>query len=254
MIKELLEQLSKKDLANSFAVFDFDNTCIANDIAEATLNYMARHAMFRDAAILPGQETMTAQERAENIFRHYYQLLAANDVMGAYEFGARTLSGLKDSEIGPLVAAVIATEGEAIGQAELYGTKIAKGLAMRPAVIDLMNELQQQKTAIWVVSASPRLLVAEAMKYFGIAAELIGVRHKIVNNTVTAELQYPLSVMDGKVDNIKLFINPSTQPILGVGDSMNDCPMLEYCDLKAVVDRGNALTKKAKAEGWFIIN
>jgi phosphoserine phosphatase len=152
-----------------------------------------------------------------------------------------------------LVAAVIKEEGEAIGKTELYGKKIAKGLAARPAVAKLIGHLQKQGVKIWVVSASPRLLVAEAMKHFGVSAELIGIRHKIIDGVIVPELEYPLSVMGGKVDCIKLFIDPTARPLIGVGDSGNDLPMLEYSSIKAVVDRQNSLSEKAKASGWALL-
>lgn len=253
LLEQIANLIGSSPDVEPYAAFDFDNTCIVNDIAEATLNHMARQALFRNASVLPDLETANDAQRADRIFRHYYRLLAADDVLGAYEFGAKTLGGLRTAEIAPLVAAVIKAEGETIGTTELYGQKIAKGLAARLIVINLIRALQQLNVKIWVVSASPRLLVAEAMKHFGIDAELIGIRQKIADGVITPELEAPLSVMGGKVDCIKLFIDPTRRPVLGVGDSMNDGPMLEYCDLKAVVNRGNALAKKAEAEGWTLL-
>jgi len=252
--KQIADAIAAANSDRHFAVFDFDNTCIANDIAEATLNHMARLALFRDPAIIPGPEEKDHQALAKKIFQHYYRLLEAGNMLGAYEFGAKTLSGLNTSEIEALVRDVIAAEGTSIGHVELFDAKIAKGLATRPAVSELINDLQKQGIEIWIVSASPRLLVAEAMKNFGITAKLIGVRHVIKNGIITSELEYPLSVMGGKVDCIKLFIDPAARPLIGVGDSGNDLPMLEYSDLKAVVDRGNSLSEKAKASGWSLLN
>ncbi len=48
-------------------------------------------------------------------------------------------------------------------------------------------------------------------------------------------------------------LNSDKRPLLGVGDSINDLPMLEYCEIKAVVDRQNSLAKKAKQNGWLLI-
>ena len=252
--KQISDAIASTSGVRQFAVFDFDNTCIVNDIAEATLNHMARFALFRDRTILPGAESLAKEELAKNIFDHYYGLLENNNVLGAYEFGAKTLGGFKISEIGALIATVIKEESEAIGKTELYGKKISKGLTARPAVIRLIEDLQKQGIKIWVISASPYLLVAEAMKHFGISAELIGIRHKIIDGVIMHELEYPLSVMSGKVDCIKLFIDSTVHPLLGAGDSMNDCPMLEYSNLKIVVNRGNSLSQRAQAEGWILIN
>ena len=46
----LIDQIERTP--NGFAVFDFDNTCIINDITEATLHYIARNNLFRDKNLL----------------------------------------------------------------------------------------------------------------------------------------------------------------------------------------------------------
>lgn len=251
--QEITDRVGSSQGSKFFAVFDHDGTCIFNDIAEATLNYMAVNSLFVDQTLLPGLEGLDRQQMAERIFRHYYNLLDQHDILGAYELSAKMLSGLRTDEIGPLVEKVFSAEGEVIGSTEIYGVKVAKGLAIRPAVFELIAHLKNLGVAVWVVSASPALLVAEAMKHFGLKAELIGIRQKINNGIVTAELERPLSILGGKVDCIKLFIDPNQKPLLGAGDSNNDLPMLEYSELKAVVDRGNSLATKAKSEGWTLL-
>ena len=92
------------------------------------------------------------------------------------------------------------------------------------------------------------------MKYFGIKANLIGVRTCMDERATTRpELKEPVPIFEGKVECIKQFIHPTERPILGIGDSMNDCPMLEYSHLRAVVDRGNELAAKAKTNTWCIL-
>ena len=249
--KQIDEKLSKTD--KKFSVFDFDNTCIANDIAEATLNFMAKKNLFRDKSLLPGLNGLSPEEISQKIFIYYYDLLAMGDVKGAYEFNSKILSGYKLSEIAALVNDVFADEGEEIGSAELFKRKIAKGLAPRPRIVNLLNYLQEQGIAVWIVSASPAVLVREAMKRLGITAKLIGIRNRFNGETITNELEHPLSIIDGKVDCIKLFIDPEIRPLLGVGDSGNDLPMLEYSELKVVVNRHNSLSNKAKDAGWTLL-
>ncbi len=256
MIKALLEQIDKKTkTANDyFAVFDFDNTCVVNDIAEATLNYTVRNDLFKDASILPDLADGTPKEISRAIFDHYYELLNAGDVQGAYEFGAKTLSGWSVDSIKKLLSDVFVAEGEDIGSAILFDRKIAKGLKARPIIIDLIKELQKRGIKIWIVSASPAPLVAAAMKRLNINTELIGVKNVIKDGLLTAELEQPMPVMNGKVECIKKFIGSEKRPVLGVGDSINDLPMLEYSTLKAVVNRHNALSDLATASSWILLD
>jgi HAD superfamily phosphoserine phosphatase-like hydrolase len=253
--KQIDEKLSTDDKNDKkFSVFDFDNTCAVNDVAEATLNYMTRNDLFKDRSILPGLKDLSAREVSEKIFNHYYDLLGKYDAKGAYEFGAKTLSGFKNSEIEKLMQDVFAFEGDEPVADEIFGRKIAKGLVARPIILDLITYLQKRGVIVWIVSASPALLIAEAMKYFGIKSELIGVKNIVKDGVMTAELETPMPVVEGKVACIKKFINEKIKPILGAGDSMNDLPMLEYSDIKVVVNRANALSEIAKSSGWTLLD
>src|SRR5262249_40162927 len=60
-----------------FAVLDFDNTCIVNDIAEAVLAHMCRNDLLRYRGLL-ARDT-PPDEYPQRVFRHYYALLAQGD-------------------------------------------------------------------------------------------------------------------------------------------------------------------------------
>ena len=60
-------------------------------------------------------------------------------------------------------------------------------------------------------------------------------------------------MFEGKIECIKKFIDKDIPPLLGVGDSINDLPMLEYCNIKVIVDRQNDLSEYAKQNNWFLI-
>jgi HAD superfamily phosphoserine phosphatase-like hydrolase len=238
--EDLFERAMKVHKGNSFepfATFDFDGSIIYNDSAEAVLAYMARH------------DISTARED----LKRYYSLLDSGDTRAAYRFGALTLCGLSSGEIHRIVQAAMAEEGTEITKAELFGRTISKGIAPRANVVALMRRFQLSGVRVWVVSASPWLVVHSAMEYFGIDADLIGIRNIISDGVVTAELQEPLPIYEGKVACIKELISESERPILALGNSMNDLPMLEYSRLQAVVDRGNDLGVKAKERGWFLL-
>lgn len=239
----------KKVRMPTFAVFDFDNTCIVNDIAEATLTYLATNNLFRDKNLLGDK----LENYPKAVFDYYYRLLDDGKVKEAYELSAKILSGFSTDEINSLVGDVIKFESESISTTEIWGRKITKGIKPREQVIELINFLKNSGVKVWIVSASPEMLVHEAMKHFNIVADLIGIRNVVIKNKITPELEKPVSIIEGKVDCIKKFIDLEKRPLIGVGDSINDLPMLEYCEIKIVVDRQNTLTKRAEQNGWFLI-
>jgi phosphoserine phosphatase len=254
LLYRTITNLIKKSEAPVFAVLDFDNTCIVNDITEATLAYMVRNNLFRDKNLL-GSKFKDAEEEtySKAVFENYYKLLDGGKTKEAYEFVSKILSGFSIDEISLLVERVIKFEGENMTITELFGRKIAKGIRPREQITELIGFLKNNGVEVWIISASPEMLVCGAMKHFNIEANLIGIRNTVVGGKVTSGLEKPLSIYEGKVDCIKKFINPKKRPLLGVGDSMNDMPMLEYCEIKAVVDRQNSLAEKARQNNWFLI-
>jgi HAD superfamily phosphoserine phosphatase-like hydrolase len=208
-----------------FAVIDFDNTCIFGDITEATLAYLSENNLFKDKKFLGS-------------FENYHKLLGADKIREAYDFIVKILSGFSVEEIAPLVEEVL---------------KFDKDIKPREKIIELINFLKNNKVEVWIVSASPEILVKQAMKHFDINANLIGTRNIVVNKEITSKIEQPMPMFEGKVDCIKKFIDSEKNPLLGVGDSINDLSMLEYCKIKVVVDRKNDLSKIAKQNKWFLI-
>ena len=74
------------------------------------------------------------------------------------------------------------------------------------------------------------------MEYFGINIKLIGVKNIIIDNKITTKLEKPAPMFEGKVACIKKFIDPEKKPLLGVGDSIYDLPMLKYCKIKIFIN------------------
>jgi HAD superfamily phosphoserine phosphatase-like hydrolase len=236
LYKVIEEKLLSKNGEKAFAVFDFDNTCIIGDIAESVLAYMARNNLV-----------------SEEVFRNYYTLLSAGEIRNAYEFCVKSISGLSAFEMRDLTKKVLILEGEEITEDEVFGIKIAKGIKPRKLVMELMNYIRGKGIEIWIVSSSPAVLIEEVIKHFGIDAKIVGVHNVVKDGVVTSELENPLPIIEGKVDCIKKFIEPDIKPIIGIGDSESDLPMLEYSDIKVVVDQNNSLSKKVSQKGWFLV-
>jgi phosphoserine phosphatase len=237
----------------SFAVLDFDNTCIVNDVAEATLAYLCRNQLLRRDDLLASRPRHCDPDYHQQVFRRYYELLRRGDIRSASLLCAKTFAGFTSDEAEDLVTAVIEAEGSIPAASELYGVPIARGLAVRPAVRKLIDFSEANGVQVWIVSASPEIAVRTAMRRFGLPGKLIALRNKMDHAVISMDLDAPYSIGEGKVDCIRTFIDDGKRPLFGLGDSIYDLPMIEYADIRAVVDCGNALTKAARRRGWFIL-
>ena len=237
--KKIIGLIGQTELP-AFAVFDFDNTCISNDITEATLAYMASNNLFKDKNLLGGKfKNLNDDLYSKSIFKNYYNLLKENKTKEAYKFISKILSNYSVDEIGLLASKVV---------------KATKKLKPKKQIIELINLLKKNGIEVWIVSASIEPLVEETMKYFNINAKLLGVRNVITKDKITAKLEKPIPMFEGKVACIKKFINSKKIPDLGVGDSLNDLPMLEYCKIKAIVGKKSSLIRKGEKNNWFMYN
>src|ERR1700722_5506610 len=236
-----------------FAVLDFDNTCIVNDVGEATLAFICRNHLLRCGELMPCGARLYDPAYHEQVFRRYHELLNGGDIRSASLLCAGILAGFSPDEAAATVSAALDAEGATPGATELYGIPIALGIAVRPALRRLIDFSAANNIQVWIVSASPQIAVQAAMRRFGLAGHLIALRHRLDNEVLTQTLDQPHSIAQGKVDCIKRYIDGTRRPLFAVGDSVYDLPMIEYADLHAVVARDNDLTQEARRRGWFVL-
>jgi phosphoserine phosphatase len=234
-----------------FAVLDFDNTCITNDVAEITLAYLCRNCTLKCRDLLPHFAPDSNEDYHRRVFHHYHGLLGRGDIKSASRLCASIFAEFSPAEAEAAVSAAMEAEGSISHRAELYGVSIAVGLAVRPVVRKLVDHLIASNVQVWIVSASPEIAVRTAMKRFNIPGNLIALRNRIDHNALSKDIDEPHSILEGKVDCIKTFIHARNRPLLGLGDSVYDIPMLEYATIQAVID--GELTKNAHVRGWFIL-
>lgn len=226
-----------------YAVVDFDNTCIHNDIGIAVFNYMCRFHTIKNTDKTP-----------QEIFLTYHKLHDDNKILEAYKFCAKILSGYKEKEIKKLVEDTVVYEGNILTNQELYGKIIPKGLKVNIRTHNVITNLLKKKIKIYIVSASSEIIVKTLLKLWFSDWDVIciGVRNEIKNGIVTKDLVKPIPGYEGKVDCIKKYIDPEIRPVIAVGDSKNDLPMLEYAEIKIVVgDKLTPYIKKAENENWY---
>lgn len=239
--KAILTDLPKTLPKKGYAVFDFDNTCVINDVGEAVLAFLCENKLLK-------------QFDNEAAFKKYYTLLEQGKTQEAYEFATQLLAGFTISEIKNIVQETAKQEGSKLSKRNLFGIEINRGIKTNQSITKLIGLLHPHYK-IWVVSASAKPIIEEALKIFlpDCQIKCIGMESEQNRGILTDQLIYPTSTFKGKVDNIKKYISKEVPPVLGAGDSMNDRYMLEYCKVKVVVDRKNQLTELAKKKGWIIL-
>lgn len=172
-----------------FAVLDFDNTCIVNDVGEATLAFMCRNRLLRCGELLsPGAQACDPAYH-ERVIRHYYELLGSGDIRAASLLCAGALAGFAPPEAAAAVSAALDAEGTVPGAAELYGMPIARGLAVRPGLRRLIDFSAANNIQVWIVSASPEIAVRAAMARFGLCGNLIGLRHQVNGGVLSQAIE-----------------------------------------------------------------
>ena len=91
----------------------------------------------------------------------------------------------------------------------------------------ILSFLKKHKTTIYVITASPQWLVEAAVNFYHLDIDfVIGIKTKINNNTLTDEVQHPVSVGAGKVDAFLRHSNKQ-HPFFVSGNTYSDLHILE---------------------------
>jgi len=234
-----------------FVIFDFDNTCIIHDIGEAVFAHVCRNRLLKDMTLLGASDD--PGDYHERVFHRYHEMCGQGKILDAYIFAARIFSGFTPALAASLTREAIAAEGTEIGTTDLFGRTIAHGLARNPSAMKLMDVVKSLDIPVWIISASAEVAVRTTMDHFGIEANLIGLRGVLADGRFTADLETPVSILEGKVACMKTRIDASSPPLMVVDDSTTGIPLLETADIKVVVDRGNALVEEARKRRWEMI-
>ena len=250
-IRRRLDQIPVTE--GEYAVFDFDNTCIYNDIGEAVLAYLCLERKLKNLFLL--DEEYPSAYYYKKVFERFCDLSDRGDILGASKLAYLALVGYSRQEIEQIVGEVLGYEGYELGEQDIFGRKFAKGLRIRGEAKELMDLARHRKSGLWVVTASGQVLVESMLRRwfpeypFG----CIGLTSEEEKGLLTERLVGPLPVLENKVTAIQARIHSTRRPILAAGDSPNDRAMLEYAEIKVVADRGNDLTRIARERGWYLI-
>ena len=68
LVKEAIEKKIPEAGNQPFAVFDFDNTCIINDIGEAMFAFLCRNKLLKNNNLLSGDAYIYGENNKKNFF------------------------------------------------------------------------------------------------------------------------------------------------------------------------------------------
>lgn len=203
------------------AVLDWDDTVIAGDVSLALLGAV-------DA------------ENGTTWHDDYFRILAAHGRAVAYPQITRWFAGQTPESFGAIAARVI--------RAALHQGVIA----WRAEMVDLVNAMHAAGWEVWVVSASPKVVVSTMAAELGIPAERVLAMAMVLGDDgrFTEEIVQPATFCEGKLDAVKLHIQ--RPPTFCAGDSRSDADMMGF-SLRALLIDGHDADLRAEAitRGWW---
>jgi phosphoserine phosphatase len=266
-------------------VFDFDNTCIRGDIGRAFFDWMTTNLKFKFTEqiwqALPDDkragikeawqtvENLPAADRAastqlqefrKRMHQAYWSLCHETDADKCFPWQVRFYAGYTPDEVRTMAAQVFKFElGRKLGSEPIRAGAddpkpaiTSTGLRIYKEMHQLMQVLEAKGFEIWVVTAGPQWVVQGAAEHFPVERDrMIGMRTKLADGKLTAEMEPPPTFRQGKVTAIEKFIG--RKPVLVLGDSWTDAEMLSYAEHAILIDRGYAdLQKKAFDLSWWV--
>jgi phosphoserine phosphatase len=226
-LREELEAMVVRDASEAgsippLATFDWDDTCIRGDLAEAVLQEL-------DA------------RQGSNRFGTYMSLIEEAGDLEAYIYCATALAGHTELALRTLASQVL--------EQRLVDGRIAP----RMEILDLISALRQHGWEVWIVSAAAEVLVQVAAERHGLdPSRVIGVklaagRDKVLRESVID----PFPHREGKIAAIERWIG--RPPVFAAGNADSDIEMLDVARFQLVIDNGStALRELANERGWWV--
>ncbi|WNO53761.1 HAD family hydrolase [Stakelama saccharophila] len=280
-----IETAIKDAPADSYAVFDADNTIWDNDLEEALLPFLEQRGELSPAT-LPQSLRPVPLHDGETLYGYYRRLCAIHDKI-CYPWIAQVFAGRSLSELKRDVDALLARRKPIPVRYEENGRAVRDTVSpprIRAAQKQLIAELKAKGVHVYVVTAAAeelvRMVVSDPKYGIGIAPEdVIGVTmllrdpkdssvttarrqiamghflddrypaEKHARMILTSSLWSPLTWYEGKVAGIQAYIDPVRRPLLVAGDSRSDWSMLFYSGgLRLWVNRSDSTTAELAVE------
>lgn len=252
-----------------YLAFDFDNTCIWQDIGESFMRALVRAGALAirstvfweswDAETADVSEAWPLAEAADAgdpeavaawlacVEHAYMTRCQVRGKADGYSWAVQLMAGMREADV---LAAADAYMPEALA---LHHGSI-DAVRIYEEIRALVARAQTQGVDVWIVSASSWWIVQAGARCFGVPPErVLGNRVAVVEGVLTATVTPPRMVFEGKVEALRE-VHGDHAPLLMFGDSMTDSDVMRWARWGGVViDRGvEALRDLAVAEGWVV--
>lgn len=281
----LAEVITRPRKEREVAVFDFDNTCIVNDIGEIFSYYLVDGISYRydldsfwnliDAR--DGRDELRrmveAIQSSSNPFEHplydsyrsemnaiYTRRLEREGKRDCYAWAVRLHVGLGEDAMVELSNRAIDAELAKPLERQTFltsrGEEIAveRGIRMIHAIRELFRLLDANGIEVWICSATNIWTVREFAARYGVPRDrVIGNRVRVVDGVLTDELIEPVMFKEGKRAAIEREIG--VRPTIVGGDSDTDFGMLEFAEFPLFLDTGtdSAYIEHATRNNWNVV-
>jgi len=214
----------------TLAIFDLDETLIANDSGSAWIEYLVENGHVEQAFIERDAEYMT---------RYNAGKLAMDEYM---EFSLQPVVGKTRAELDLLTP-------------DFVEQKIAP--TIYPQAAPLIQELREAGHRVLIISATVEFVVRPIARYLGVDDVLaINIEYD-AEGRATGCTEGVLSFREGKVTRLQQWLEETGESLADAqfySDSINDLPLLEYVDYPFATNPHARLAPIAAERGWPVID
>ncbi|OED42679.1 phosphoserine phosphatase [Endozoicomonas sp. (ex Bugula neritina AB1)] len=215
----------------ALAIFDLDNTLIANDSDHLWGEFMASHGL------VDSNEFRTKND--------YFYKEYVKGTLNIYEYLNFCLKPLSNYSLIELKI-----WHDRFMKDDIHPIMLQKGH-------DLITKHREQGDYIMIITATSRFVTGPIAEAFNVDT-LLAIEPEIINNRYTGKTVGVLTYQEGKVTRLNewLIEHPelSMEGSTFYSDSKNDLPLLKLVTHPVAVDPDPELKKHAKQKGWPIIS
>lgn len=244
-------------------LIDFTKPTMLQKVEEALRRSAASHAKTEEQLrdhVKALAEKGTREARLEllgTVTAVYMSVLEARGPFIAFPWLACFYEGMKQRLLEHFAEEVLRKELKAVvgaytaptGPAEIWKNMgwrprpqylFSTGIRFYAAAIEFLSALADRGVKVFVVSASEETSVAVAVRASGVkAAGIIGQRVQIRNGIFGGRELRPVTALEGKIEALRLASGSDTAPVVVLGDTTNDVPLLNTAtDLRILIDHG----------------
>lgn len=148
-------------------------------------------------------------------------------------------------------------EGTSADALDMLGTSVLPKLVarVRPESKKLLKMHKEAGRDIWIVSASPQVVVEPLARALGMTGGL-GSRGHVLQGHYTGELEGPFMYVAGKAEGIEKLASErgyDLERCYAYSDSVSDLPMMELVGHPVAVNPDGSLEDIAHERGWPVV-